>query len=132
MFGAGYALLGLVPSLLLALPAVALAHIGGGAQWMLSSYGLQEIVPDHIRGRIFAFDFMLVTLTFGISSVLTGWLADAFGPEHTASSWAASPCVWAGVWMWLTTDVRRATMLEGCGGRRPRPTSLRARPSLAD
>ena len=29
---------------------------GGGAQWMLSSYGLQKIVPDHIRGRIFAFD----------------------------------------------------------------------------
>ena len=56
VFGAGYALLGIVPSLLLALPAVALAHTGGGAQWMLSSYGLQKIVPDHIRGRIFAFD----------------------------------------------------------------------------
>jgi hypothetical protein len=22
---------------------------------------------------------------------------------------------WAIVWTWLTTDVRRATMLEGCG-----------------
>ena len=76
VFGAGYALLGIVPSLLLALPAVALAHTGGGAQWMLSSYGLQKIVPDHIRGRIFAFDGMLVTLTFGTSSVLTGWLAE--------------------------------------------------------
>ena len=44
---------------------------------MLSSYGLQKIVPDHIRGRIFAFDGMLVTLTFGASSLLTGWLAEA-------------------------------------------------------
>ena len=82
VFGAGYALLGIVPSLLLALPAVALAHTGGGAQWMLSSYGLQKIVPDHIRGRIFAFDGMLVTLTFGTSSVLTGWLAETFGAQR--------------------------------------------------
>ncbi len=22
---------------------------------------------------------------------------------------------WAGTWTWLTTDVRRATMIEGCG-----------------
>ena len=59
VFGVGYALVGWVPGLLLALPAVTLAHLGGGAQWMLSSYGLQKIVPDRIRGRIFAFDGML-------------------------------------------------------------------------
>ena len=116
VFGIGYITLGLVPTLILALPAVALAHVGGGAQWMLSTYGLQKIVPDRIRGRIFAFDGMLVTLTFGLSSLLTGWLAGAVGPDATAIALGAVAVVWAGSWIWLTTDVRRATLLEGCGG----------------
>ena len=119
VFGIGYALLGIVPSLLLAMLVVALAHTGGGAQWMLSSYGLQKIVPDHIRGRIFAFDGMLVTLTFGTSSVLTGWLAETFDPRTTAVAMGAVAVVWAAVWMWLTTDVRRATLMDGCGGPPP-------------
>ncbi len=115
VFGLGYALLGVVPGLLLALPAVAIAHLGGGAQWMLSTYGLQRIVPDHIRGRIFAFDGMLVTLTFGLSSILTGWLADHHAPRAVALGMGCVALVWAAVWSWFTTDVRRATMLEGCG-----------------
>lgn len=115
VFGVGYALLGLAPGLLLAMPAVALAHVGGGAQWTLSSYGLQRIVPDKIRGRIFAFDGMLVTLTFGLSSLMTGWLADHVGARATALGMGAVAVVWAAVWAGLTTDVRRATMLEGCG-----------------
>ncbi len=115
IFGVGYAVLGLVPSLLLAMPAVALAHIGGGAQWTLSSYGLQKIVPDHIRGRIFAFDGMLVTLTFGSSAILAGWLAERFGAQHTAIGMGGVAGVWALAWTWLTTDVRRATLIEGCG-----------------
>ena len=119
VFGVGYALLGVVPGLLLAAPAVMIAHLGGGAQWMLSSYGLQRIVPDHIRGRIFAFDGMLVTLTFGLSSLLTGWLADAVGARAAALAMGTVAIVWAIVWIWLTTDVRRATLLEGCGGPEP-------------
>jgi len=123
VFGVGYVLLGSVPRfslghwtlLILAMLAVAIAHVGGGAQWMLSSYGLQKIVPDHIRGRIFAFDGMLVTLTFGLSSLLTGWLADSFGAPGTAMGMGAIALAWAAAWSWLTSDVRRATMLEGCG-----------------
>ena len=115
IFGIGYTLVGLAPGLGLALAAVCLAHIGGGGQWMLSSYGLQRIVPDRIRGRIFAFDFMLVTLTFGLSSVTTGALVDVFGPRPVAIGLGLVGIAWAGIWTLLTTDVRRATMLEGCG-----------------
>ena len=123
VFGIGYAVLGLVPSLALALPAIALAHVGGGAQWMLSSYGLQKLVPDRIRGRIFAFDGMLVTLTFGMSSLLTGWLADVIGPRETAVLLGGIAILWAGLWFWLTTDVRRATLAEGC---KPAPAEVLA------
>jgi MFS family permease len=123
VFGVGYAMLGLAPALVFAMGAVLVAHVGGGAQWTLSSYGLQRIVPDRIRGRIFAFDFMLVTLTFGLSSILTGWLADLFGPTTTALIMGSLALGWAIAWTWLTTDVRRATMLEGCG---PTPDAVLA------
>jgi MFS family permease len=114
-FGLGYVLVGLAPTLLLVVPVIAFAHLGGGATWTLSGYGLQRIVPDRIRGRIFAFDGMLVTLTFGISSILTGVLADALDAPSTAIVMGVVALAWALAWSWLTTDVRRATMLEGCG-----------------
>jgi MFS family permease len=120
VFGVGYALLGLAPTLLVAMPIVAVAHLGGGAQWMLSSYGLQKIVPDRIRGRIFAFDGALITLTFAISSLATGFLADRVGARPVATGLGVIGLAYAGVWMWLTTDVRRATLREGCG--EPDPT----------
>ncbi|MGH2597215.1 MAG: MFS transporter [Actinomycetota bacterium] len=132
VFGAGYVLLGLAPGLLLALPAVMIAHTGGGSQWMLSSYGLQKIVLDHIRGRIFAFDGMLVTLTFGVSSLVTGWLAEVIGAQQTAVVMGGVAVLWAAVWMWLTTDVRRATLMDGCGGPPPDSSVTAIETVLAD
>lgn len=115
VFGLGYTTLGFMPSLLLAAPAVATAHLGGGAQWTLSSYGLQRIVPDRIRGRIFAFDSALITLTLTASALVTGWTATTYGARPTAVVLGLVAIAWAGTWTWLTTDVRRATMIDGCG-----------------
>jgi MFS family permease len=114
-FGLGYALLGLMPTLALAAVAVMVAHLGGGAQWTLSSYGLQRLVPDRIRGRIFSFDNALITLTLTISSLVTGWTATRYGPRPTAIGLGVVAVIYAGIWAWTTTDVRRATMLDGCG-----------------
>ncbi|HEY7401176.1 MAG TPA: MFS transporter [Actinomycetota bacterium] len=116
VFGVAYTLLGLAPTLIVAMPIVAVAHVGGGAQWMLSSYGLQRIVPDRIRGRIFSFDLALLTATFAISSIATGVAAHTFGVKPTAIALGLIGTVFAIVWTIFTTDVRRATMLEGCGG----------------
>src|SRR4051812_16424024 len=57
-----YGLFPLSPSILVAAGFVLLAHLGSGAQWMLSTYGLQRHTPDAIRGRVFSFDYALVTL----------------------------------------------------------------------
>jgi predicted MFS family arabinose efflux permease len=115
VFGIGYAALGLMPTLLFGAVAVGFAHLGGGAQWTLSSYGLQRIVPDRIRGRVFAFDFALITLTLTVSALVTGWAAERYGARPTVIVLGGIAVAWAIVWTWLTTDVRRATMLEGCG-----------------
>jgi MFS family permease len=115
VFGISYAIVGFMPALWLAALLVACAHLGGGAQWTLSSYGLQRIVPDRIRGRIFAFDAALITLSLTISSLVTGWAARTYGAPKTATGLGLVALAWAGIWTWLTTDVRRATAVEGYG-----------------
>jgi predicted MFS family arabinose efflux permease len=107
IFGIGYASLGIAPALWLAMGSVLLAHLGGGSQWVLSSYGLQRLVPDHIRGRIFAFDFALITLSLGVSSLAASWLSDQIGPRPAVGIAGGIAVVWAGIWWWLTRSVRR-------------------------
>ena len=76
--------LGLAPALWVAAIVIFVAHLGGGTQWALSTYGLQVLVPDYIRGRIFAVDFALITLSLGISSLVASAIADAAGPRVAA------------------------------------------------
>jgi MFS family permease len=107
VFGLFYAIFPFMPALLLAAPFVVGAHLGGGAQWMLSTYGLQRIVPDRIRGRVFAFDFALVTLSITVSNVVAGWSAQHFGPRPTMFGLAAVAMAYATLW-WLATARVRA------------------------
>ena len=57
VFGLSYMALGLAPAVWVAAIVIFVAHLGGGTQWALSTYGLQVVVPDYIRGRVFAVDF---------------------------------------------------------------------------
>ena len=59
------------------------AHFGGGAQWTLSSYGLQVRAPDNIRGRILSADYAFATLMMGVSSIVAGILGE-FLPIRTS------------------------------------------------
>ena len=115
VFGVGYMLLGVSPTLLVAGFAICAAHLGGGAQWVLSTYGLQRIVPDRIRGRIFAFDFAMITLSLAISSLVASALADAIGPRPAVMIVGGLALGWAALWWFLTRDVRTTPIFEGCG-----------------
>ncbi len=76
-----YAVFPGMPTLLLAALFVFGAHCGGGAQWTLSTLGLQRATPDAIRGRVFSLDYGMVTMTIAVSTLLAGWLADGIGPR---------------------------------------------------
>jgi MFS family permease len=106
-FGAFYLVFPFMPSLLLAGLCSLGAHLGGGAQWTLSTYGLQAIVPDRIRGRVFAFDFALVTLTIMVSNLVSGWAAQALGPHHAMIAFASVGLLFAAGWWLGTRRVRR-------------------------
>ena len=105
-FGLFYAVFSVTPTLLLASLAVMAAHLGGGSQWMLSTYGLQKIVPDRIRGRVFAFDLALITVTITTSSLLAGWVAGRFGPRPAALGLSLVALAWAVAWWSATRSVR--------------------------
>ena len=103
VFGAGYMGLGLSRSLLVGALAVFAAHLGGGAQWLTSTYGLQRETPDWIRGRVFAADYGFVTLTMSISSLAAGIASDHFGPTIATLGVASIAMLWAivwGAWTW--------------------------------
>jgi predicted MFS family arabinose efflux permease len=112
VFGLGYIALGAAPSLAIAAVTICVAHLGGGSQWMLSTYGLQVLVPDHVRGRIFGFDYMLVTLSLAVSAVVASAVADHIGAPITVSILGGVALIWAAVWFSLSRGVRK-TGLEG-------------------
>jgi MFS family permease len=91
-FAGGYLLFGAAPVLAIAAIGAFVGHLGGGGQWTLSTLGLQRLTPDRIRGRVFAADFTLVSLTMAMSVAAAGWLADRVGPQ-LAATWLAFGCL---------------------------------------
>jgi MFS family permease len=88
LYCAIYALVPLTSAFAVAMVLVTIAHIGGGAQWSISTYGLQVLTPDRLRGRVMSLDYGLATLAIGMSSILAGLLADAYGAA-SATWWLA-------------------------------------------
>lgn len=129
VFGLGYMAMGAAPSLAIAAVTICVAHLGGGSQWMLSTYGLQVLVPDHIRGRIFGFDYMLITLSLSVSAVIASAVADQIGARITVSVLGGVAVVWAIVWFVLSRGVNK-TGLDGCAEPDPDAGSERV-PSIS-
>jgi MFS family permease len=105
-FGVCYLGLSVAPVLAVAAPLVLLAHLGGGAQWTLSTYGLQRRAPDHVRGRILAGDFGMVTLIITISNLAAGALASAIGARVTIAAFAMIGLLAGVAYLVLTRPVR--------------------------
>ena len=77
--GAFYIAFGWATSFVLALLVLGLAHTGGSILWVFSTVLLQRGVEDNFRGRVFAAELALLTLTMAISNYATGELLDRFG-----------------------------------------------------
>ena len=71
-------IVGLAPSLPIALVGCILRGMGGSVNWTYSDVLLQMAVPDHLLGRVFAFDFAIFTLAVSVSLWLTGFITDEF------------------------------------------------------
>jgi MFS family permease len=102
LYGVAYFAVARTPALGLAAALVMVAHLGGGAQWVLSSYGLQLLTPDRLRGRVLALDLGLVSLTISLSSLAAGRLSDIFDPRLVISVLAAVEIAYALIWLVAT------------------------------
>jgi len=85
MVGVFYAALAAAPVLPLAALCVLFAHFGGSILWVFSTVLLQMEVPDEFRGRVFAAELALVTLTSSISSYWTGHALDGGSSARVVS-----------------------------------------------
>jgi MFS family permease len=87
------------------LTIAALAMVGvaacGSLLWVLSTTLLQQYTPDEIRGRIFALEFALLTLTMSASITFIGRALDRWGlsPSITTISMAAMAMLIAFFWL---------------------------------
>jgi predicted MFS family arabinose efflux permease len=76
-------IVGTAPALPIVLAGCVLRGAGGSVNWTYSDVLLQMSVPNHLLGRVFAFDIAIFTLAVSISLWLTGFITDVFhlGPR---------------------------------------------------
>jgi len=96
--GVGYLAYSGAPTFVLAALCVMFAHMFTGILWTLSSTMLQLLVPDRMRGRIFAPDFGTNTVTTSLSTFLVGVLLEQWEPRVVASALATVFIAYALVW----------------------------------
>lgn len=83
LMGAGISGLGLVTTLPSFLLMTFIRTVGTGTIWVFSAALLQTLVPDRYRGRVFAFEFAVLTLTQSISIMGAGFAQDNLGMAPT-------------------------------------------------
>ncbi len=83
-YGACFIVFSQAPSIWLAAASIILAAAGSMVMWVYSSLGLQLVVDEGYRGRVFAADQGLFTLAFSLSALGTGLLLDAMAPRLVA------------------------------------------------
>jgi predicted MFS family arabinose efflux permease len=77
--GVFYMAFGAATSFVVALIVLGIAHTGGSILWVFSTVLLQRGVEDNFRGRVFAAELALLTLTMAVSNYATGVLLDPVG-----------------------------------------------------
>ncbi len=77
--GVFYIAFGAATNFTLALAVLLIAHAGGSILWVNSTVLLQKVVEDNFRGRVFAAELTLLTLTMAASNYATGELLDRYG-----------------------------------------------------
>jgi MFS family permease len=108
LYGVAYVGVSLVTWFPLVLAGVVVAHLAGGGNWMISNFVLQAEVPDALRGRVFATDFMLATLAVAASQLAAGAFVDHTNPRVLVAASGAVTVLYAAGWALVSLRRRPA------------------------
>jgi MFS family permease len=119
LLGTGIFWLSLSQSLPMFAAGTLIRTVGSGTVWVFSAALLQMIVPNHVRGRVFAFEFAFLTLTQSLSIFWAGFAQDYLHFDIwtvTATMGFVSAMV-TGLWFlfhfWLLAAARRQQPAPG-------------------
>ncbi|MGH9321941.1 MAG: hypothetical protein ACRD3V_18895, partial [Vicinamibacteria bacterium] len=107
---AGLLVLAALPSFGLAFLGAMIRAMGGGTLWVFTTQLLLQAVPPEVRGRVFATEYALLTLSMATSAALSGLALEHVGlrPEELLRVMALVTLVpgffW---WLWLLRSARR-------------------------
>jgi MFS family permease len=112
LMGGGIIGLGAASSLSFFLMATFMRTVGTGTLWVFSAALLQMMVPDRYRGRVFAFEFAVLTLAQSISILGAGFAQDSLSmPLPQIAVWIGSVGLVVGM-VWLGFYWRYQSVLK--------------------
>jgi MFS family permease len=107
---AGYGVLGASRSVWMAAVCAMLAHMGGSTVWVFSTTLLQLHTEDRFRGRVFAADLGLGSLTFAVTAYLAGrFLDEGFSARVVATGTGVLMLIPAAILAWALHASRSHT-----------------------
>jgi NRE family putative nickel resistance protein-like MFS transporter len=98
----------------LLLAGTVLRGAGGGIGWVFSTQLLLHLLPDRVRGRVFATEFALFTLMNAMGAAIGGWTLDNTDLDLSGMIWIMAGLIlipgllWA---LWNGTRARRQPQL---------------------
>jgi MFS family permease len=111
-YGLAYLGVAVAPWFPLVLALVFAAHFAGGTNWILSNFALQGEVPDRLRGRVFAADLMLATLSISVSQLAVAALVDHVDGRALIAGCAMVTLVYAVGWRIATRGLATPAVAE--------------------
>ena len=108
-YGLSYLGVSVAPWFPLVLLLVVVAHIAGGGNWAMSNFALQAEVPDELRGRVFAFDQMIVMLAVSASLLVVGALEGHVATRVLVFACGAVTLLYGIGWRLVTAKIRGGT-----------------------
>jgi len=98
LFGLAYGVFPAAPGLWAAAALVLVAHLGGGTQATMTGYGLQQLAPDGIRGRVLSLELALITLSMSVSLLAAGRVSSIVSPGTVVEVLAGLTLLSAAAW----------------------------------
>jgi MFS family permease len=115
--GLGMAIMAPLDHFGVTLIGVILRGVGGGIGWVFATQLLLQLLPDRVRGRVFATEFAIFTLLNAAGAMWGGWALDQSVGYSTILWWMAGlilvPGLLWGIWISTGSRKRKHTLAEG-------------------